>query len=86
MGVGGQRQAPAALPLGRTLYPLYRRLSGPQGLSELVRKLSPPTGIRSPNGPARSKSLSRPTPKTKTELYIYIHKLNIYVQYFFKIV
>jgi hypothetical protein len=40
-GVGGQRHAPAALPPRKTRYPLYRRLDGPQGLSGLVRKISP---------------------------------------------
>ena len=29
--VGGQRHAPAALPPGKTRYPLYRRLGGPLG-------------------------------------------------------
>jgi len=28
-GVGGQRHAPAALPLGKIWYPLCRRLGGP---------------------------------------------------------
>jgi len=42
MGVGGQRHAPAALPPEKSRYPLYRRLGGPQGQSELVRKNSPP--------------------------------------------
>jgi hypothetical protein len=48
MWVGGQRHTPAALPLGKTRYPLYRKLGGPQGRSERVRKISPPppTGIR----------------------------------------
>jgi len=32
-GVGGQRHAPAALPPGKTRYPLYRRLGGPHGQS-----------------------------------------------------
>jgi len=32
-GVGGQRHAPAALPPGKTRYPLYRRLGGSQGRS-----------------------------------------------------
>ena len=41
MGVGGQRHAPAALPPGKTQYPLYRRLLGPQGRSGEVRKISP---------------------------------------------
>ena len=42
MGVGGQYHAPAALPLGKTQYPLYRRLGRPQGRSGQVRKISPP--------------------------------------------
>jgi hypothetical protein len=29
MGVGGERHAPAALPQGKTRYPLCRRLGGP---------------------------------------------------------
>ena len=45
MGVGGQHHAPAALPLGKTQYPLYRRLGGPQGRSGRVRKISPPPGF-----------------------------------------
>jgi len=42
-----------------TRYPLYRRLGGPQGRSGRVRKISPTTGIRSPNRPARNESLYR---------------------------
>jgi hypothetical protein len=57
MEVGGQRHVPANLPPGKTRYPLYRRMGGPQGRSGLVRKISPPTGIRSPDRPARSESL-----------------------------
>jgi hypothetical protein len=34
--VGGQHHAPAALPPGKTRYPLYRRLGGPQGRSGRV--------------------------------------------------
>ena len=60
-GVGGQRHAPAALSPGKTRYPLYRRLGGPQGRSGQVRKISPPTGIRSPDRPARSQSLYGPS-------------------------
>jgi hypothetical protein len=55
MGLGGQRHAPAALLPGMTRYPLYRRLCR----SEQVLKMSPPTGIRSPDRPARSESLYR---------------------------
>ena len=45
MGVGGQRHAPAALPPGKTQYPLYRRLAGHQGRSGRVRKISPLPGF-----------------------------------------
>jgi hypothetical protein len=45
MGVGGQRHVPAALPRGKTLYPLYRRLGGSKDLSGRVRKVSPPPGL-----------------------------------------
>jgi hypothetical protein len=44
-GVGGQRHAPAALPPRKTRYPLYRRLSGPQGRSGLCGKSRPPLGF-----------------------------------------
>ena len=45
MGVGGQRRASAALPPGKTLYQLYRRLGGPQSRSGRVQKISPPSGF-----------------------------------------
>jgi hypothetical protein len=45
MGVGGQRQAPAALPLGMTRYPLYRRLGRSQGRSGWVLKILLPLGF-----------------------------------------
>ena len=57
MGVGGQRHALAALARGKTWYPLYRRMGGPQGRPGRVRKISSPNGIRSPDHPVRSKSL-----------------------------
>jgi hypothetical protein len=40
-------------------YPLYRRLSGPQGQFGQVRTISPATGTRYPDRPARSQSLYR---------------------------
>jgi hypothetical protein len=46
-------------PRKDTRCPLYRRLCGPQGRSGRVRKISPPTGTRSPDRPARSESLYR---------------------------
>jgi hypothetical protein len=45
MGLGDQRQALAALPPGKTRYPLYRRLGGPQDRSGRVWKISPPRGF-----------------------------------------
>jgi len=37
--VAGQHYTPAALPLGKTWYPLYRRLGGLQGPSGRVQKI-----------------------------------------------
>jgi len=52
-------------PGKETRYPLYRMLAGPQGRPRRVRKISPPTGIRSRYRPARSESLYRlPYPGT----------------------
>ena len=45
MGVDSQRNAPAALPPGKTRYPLYRRLGGRQERSGPVRKISLPPGF-----------------------------------------
>ena len=45
MGVGGQCHAPAILALGKTRYPLYRRLGGPRGWSGRAQKISPSLGF-----------------------------------------
>ena len=47
------------IPRNESRYPLYRRLGGPQGRSGRVQNISPRTGIRSPDRPARSESLNR---------------------------
>jgi len=39
---GSASRAGRSLPPGKTRYPLYRRLGGPQGRSGQVRKISPP--------------------------------------------
>ena len=44
-GVGAQRHAPSAFTPGKTRYPLYRRLGGPQGQSGRVQKISPQPGF-----------------------------------------
>ena len=46
------------LPPGKTRYPFYRRLGGPQGWSGRAENLAP-AGIGSPDRPARSESLYR---------------------------
>jgi hypothetical protein len=46
--VGGQRQASVALRPGKTRYPLYRRLGGPQGRFGRVRKISLSPGFDPP--------------------------------------
>ena len=43
--MGGQRHAPAALPPGKTRYPLYRRLGGPRDRFGRVRKISSTPGF-----------------------------------------
>jgi hypothetical protein len=60
MGNGDQLHARAAFTPGDTRYPLYGRLGGPQDRSGRMQKISPPTGIQSPDRPARSESRYRP--------------------------
>jgi len=69
------------LPPGKTGYPFYRRLGGPQGRSGRAENLVP-TGIRSPDRPARS-SVAIPTelpgphppthPPTQTHTHTHAH-------------
>ena len=56
-GEGSASRPGRSLPQGKTRYPLYRRLGGPQGRSGQVWKISPLTRIRSPDRPVRSQSL-----------------------------
>jgi len=44
-GEGSASRPGRTLPPGKTRYPLYRRLDGPQGRSGHVRKISPPPGF-----------------------------------------
>ena len=50
-GEGSVSRPGRSLPPGKTRCPLYRMLGGPQGRSGQVQKISPPTGIRSPDRP-----------------------------------
>jgi len=44
-GEGSTSRPGRSLPPGKTRYPLYRRLGGPQGQSGQVRKISPSPGF-----------------------------------------
>jgi hypothetical protein len=44
-GEGSASRPGCSLPLGKTWYPLYRRLGGPRGQSGQVQKISPPPGF-----------------------------------------
>jgi len=44
-GEGSASRPGRSLPPGKTRYPLYMRLGGPQGWSGQVRKISPPPGF-----------------------------------------
>ena len=44
-GEGSASRPGHSLPPGKTRYPLYRRLGGPQGRCGQVRKISPPQGF-----------------------------------------
>ena len=69
LGEGSASRPGCFLPPGKTRYPLYRSPGGPQDRSGQVRKISPPTGIRSPDRPTRSQSLYRlsyPTPSSNS--------------------
>ena len=57
-----------SLPPGRTRYPLYRRLGGPQGQSGQVRKISPPPGFDPrPVQPIASRYTDHATRPTKCQ-------------------
>jgi len=43
-GEGSASRPGRSLPPGKTWYPLYRRLCGPQGQYGQVQKISPPPG------------------------------------------
>jgi len=44
-GEGSASRTGRSLPPGKTLYPLYKRLGGPQGRSGKASKISPPPGF-----------------------------------------
>jgi hypothetical protein len=74
-GDGVSATRPGRFIPGKTLYLLYSMLDGLQAQSGRVRKVSPPTGIRSLDRPARSQSLYRlsyPAHTSTSRLVYYI--------------
>ena len=70
--MGVQRHAPAALPPGKTRYPLYGGLGGPQGRSGRVQKISPP--------PAFDPRTAQPVASRYTDGAIPAHtKINVHI-------
>jgi hypothetical protein len=86
MGWGVRFTPRPLLPSGKTRYPLYRRLGGPQGWSGQVRKISPSPGIRSLDRPSRSQTLypaTLPGPHYST-IYAYAFPSNFHINIFYK--
>ena len=70
---------------GKIRYPLYRRLSGPQGLSGRGEENLAFTGIRSPDRPVRSESLYR-LRYPRSVIYIHtIYSIYIYIYIYINI-
>jgi hypothetical protein len=72
------------LPTGKTQYPFYSRLGGPQGRCGQVRKMSPPPGFDprtvQPVGSCYTDYTTRPTGCLVMYIYIYIYiYLYIYI-------
>jgi len=76
-GEGSASRPGRSLLQGKIRYPLYRRLGGPQARSGQVRKIWPPTGIRSPDRSSRSQSLYRLSYSART-LKTYQESKNIF--------
>ena len=79
-GSEGSASRPSrSLSPGKTRYPLYRRLGGPQDRSGQVRKISPPPGYDPRTiQPAASRytDVTRPTSALKMHIYsVYRHTL-----------
>ena len=73
--MSGQRNAPAALPPGKTRHILYRRLGGSQGQSGRVRKISAPPGFDPRTvQPVASRNTDCAVPVSTTAIYRVIHK------------
>jgi hypothetical protein len=81
MGVSGQRHTLAALPPGKPGTHCTGGWVGPRTGRERCGKSAPPTGIRSPDRPARSDSLSRPVVllSTRSIFFSFMSYLDVYL-------
>ena len=76
--MGGLCHAPAALPRGMIRYPMRRRLSGPLGRSERVRKILPtPEFDTRTFQPVASTDYAVPYTHTHTYIYIYVYESDL---------
>ena len=80
-GEGSTSRPGRFLPPGKTGYPLYRRLAGPQGRSGQVRKISPPPGFDprtvQPVANRYTDYATRPTrPLVDTRNYSFLHSVH----------
>ena len=75
-GEGSASRPGRTLPPGKTRYPLYRKLGGPQGWSGQVRKISPPPGFDpqtvQPVGSRYTDYATRPTYILYISIYSFI--------------
>jgi hypothetical protein len=80
-GEGSASRPGRSLPPGKTRYPLYRRLGGPDGRSGQLRKMSPLSGFDSRTvQPVASRYTDYPTRPTNQ-----IHTVYIIPPYFIKV-
>ena len=69
------------LPPGKSRYPLYRRLDGPQGRSVQVRKISPPPGFDHQNAQAvANRHIGYTTRLTGLRTSMYVRKFMVQVR------
>jgi len=81
-GEGSALRPGRSLPPGKTWYPLYRRLGGPQGRPRQVRKISPPPGFEprtvQPVASRYTDYATRPTTRDVRSVNIDITETEIY--------
>ena len=72
-----------SLSPGKTRYPLYRGLVGPQSQSGQVRKIMSPPGFDHPNHPARNHSLYRLNYRTHDTVLVGSFAVSVFISHCF---